>query len=209
MRKRLGSLWLVAVILTTMSGCGSTRESGLRSEDWATIGAYHQDVQSLKTQVATLLTTVPTPVPATPVPPFGEAWRLEILDIRVASSFPNYSSEADQGLTIQARGQFLAIRMHVTNAGFAPVQRFPWWNLRLRDSQGRIFTPHRNATTSFVVAETKIREQRPEEYQPGLPYEEAVVFDVPIDQDRFTLVAADDTFALPLPALGATPRPNM
>ncbi|MER3436607.1 MAG: hypothetical protein C4346_02725 [Chloroflexota bacterium] len=206
MRKRLGSIWLVAIILATMSGCGSTRESGLRSEDWATIGAYHRDVQSLKTQVATLLTAVPTPVPATPVPPFGEAWRLEILEIRIASSFPNYSSDADQGLMIEARGQFLAIRMHVTNASRAPVPRFPWWNLRLRDSQGRIFTPHRDATTSFVVAETTIREQRPEEYQPGLPYEEAVVFDVPLDQDNFTLVSADDTFALTLPALSGTPQ---
>lgn len=207
MRRRIGYLWLVAVVLTTMSACGSASNSGLRSEDWATIGAYHQEVQSLKTQVATLLTTVPTLAPATPVPPFGQAWLVSIVDLRVEPSIPDFTSEANQGLTLEARGQFLAIRMVVTNAGFEPVQRFPWWNLRLRDPEGRIFTPDRGATTSFI-AETSIRERRPEAYQPGLPYEEAVVFDVPPDQRQFVLVSADQTFALPLPSLDATPSPQ-
>jgi len=208
MRKRLCYVWLVAVILTTMSACGSTRESGLRPDDWATIGAYHQEVQSLKTQVATLLTAVPTPVPATPVPPFGQAWQVSVLDVRIAPSFPDFTSKANQGLTLEARGQFLAIRLTVVNAGFEPVQRFPWWTLRLRDPQGRVFTPDRGATTSFVIAETSIRERRPEAYQPGLPYEEAVVFDVPPGQHQFVLVSADQTFDLPLPPLNATPSPQ-
>jgi hypothetical protein len=79
---------------------------------------------------------------------------------------------------------------------------------RLQDDEVRIFSPDQDATTSCVVAETDIAENRPDECQPGLGDDEAAVFDDPIDTTTFSLAAADGSPKVRLPApLPASPVP--
>ncbi|HEX5498748.1 MAG TPA: hypothetical protein VFX03_05955, partial [Thermomicrobiales bacterium] len=79
-----------------------------------------------------------------------------------------------------------------------------------RDGSGRLFTPQEGATSAYVASDREL--DRPEAYQPGLTYREAVVFDVPPTASGWRLQAADSSLDVPLPpfaqapgALGATP----
>jgi hypothetical protein len=191
---------LVVAVLGGLTACGSNDQTGLRQEDWATIGAYQQQVSSLDTKVAVLFTVIPTAEPATPAPPFGQAWTVEVVAVTEAASYPDYTTDSNSGVTLEARGIFLALRLNVVNASQQPVSQFPWWDLRLLDEQGRTFSPNKPATTSYVIAETHISESRPDEYQPGLGYDEAVVFDVPQDAADLALTAEDGSLDVPVPA---------
>ena len=206
MRRRLVLGWFGVGFLTLLAACGSESERGLSPEEWATVSAYQQEVVRLETQVAALFTAIPTEAPATPTVPIASAWNVAISGVTRATSYPNYATESDAPLTLEARGVFLAIRLDVVNAGLQPVEQFPWWTLRLHDGAGRTFTPQENATASYVVAEAGI--VKPEEYQPGVVYDEAVVFDVPPEARDFTLRSADGTLSLNLPATGAVGTPS-
>ncbi|MBA3413684.1 MAG: hypothetical protein H0U10_00465, partial [Chloroflexia bacterium] len=175
----------------------------MNTTDWATIGAYQQDVHDLETQVALLATAVPTAAPATPVVPFAEAWSVSIGGITRAASYPSSSAQAGDSLTIEARGVFIAVRLEVTNESLMPVNRFPWWTLRLRDDAGRTFTPQEEATDAYAAGEGAIG--RPETYQPGLVYDEAVVFDVPAEATGLALRSADNSLRLRLLANRSRP----
>jgi hypothetical protein len=191
---------LVCVVLGGLTACGSSDQSGLRQEDWATIGAYQQQVTSLGTQVAVLFTAIPTAEPATPELPFGQSWTVGVATATEAASYPDYTTQSSSGLTLEARGIFLALRLNVVNATLQPVSQFPWWDLRLRDRQGRTFSPNKAATQSYVIVETHVSESRPDEYQPGLSYDEAVVFDVPKEAADLSLTAGDGSLNVSIPA---------
>ena len=107
------------------------------------------------------------------------------------------ASSADAGPMLEAHGVFLAVNLEVTNAGLEPIDRFPWWQLRLRDDKGRVFTPQTDATASYEASQQP--RQRPEDYQPGIAYDEVVVYDVPPGAGAFTLESEDGTLNVPLP----------
>lgn len=196
--------WSYLGLVALLAACGSGARRGESADDWATISAFQQQVTELETQVAVLSTFVPTVARSTPSPPFAEAWTVAVSGVMRTQSYPNYSTEIDAPLALEARGVFLAIKLKVANAGLQPVRRFPWWNLRLRDGMGRTFSPQVDATMSYVIEEG-IR--RPEEYQPGLVYDEAVVFDVPPTASGLVLRTEDGTLSLSLPALEALGTP--
>jgi hypothetical protein len=197
MRRRVILAWSYVGLVALLAGCGSGATRGESADDWATFAAYQQDVTELETQVAVLSTFVPTVALSTPSPPFSEAWTVAVSGVMRTQSYPNYSTQIDAPLTLEARGVFLTIKLNVVNAGLQPVRPFPWWNLRLRDDMGRTFSPQVDATMSYMVEEG-IR--RPEEYQPGLVYDEAVVFDVPPTASGLVLRTEDGTLNLSLPA---------
>jgi hypothetical protein len=214
MRQRWLVGWFGVGLVALLTACGSGATGGMNSNDWATIGAYEQGVTELETQVAVLVTTVPTPAPATPGVPFAEAWTVGIERVERGASFPNPLDEGDAPPIIEARGVFLAIRLTATNDTLDPAARFPWWSLRLRDDEARTFTPQEEATAAYVAGDAGLR--RPESYQPGLTYDEAVVFDVPVNAERLTLRSADDSLrirfhtdeAVPAGALDGTQVPT-
>jgi hypothetical protein len=200
---------LVAVLCilgAVLAACGSDDSSGLRPDDWATIGAYEQHVVELNTQVAVLLTTVPTVAPATPQPPFATAWKIEVAEQFTTQSFPDPNVDGGESPDFKARGSYLVIELRATNITQRPIGRFPWWQTRLVDAQGRLFTPDTDATDAYVATRTDVR--KPNEYQPSLSYSEVVVFDVPSDLANPILGSADETLNLPLLAVPTIPTPT-
>jgi hypothetical protein len=203
MRRRWLVGWFGIGLVALLTACGSGATSGMNPDDWATIGAYEQGVTELETQVAVLVTAVPTPAPATPGVPLAEAWTVGIERVERGASLPNPLAEGDVSPIVEARGEFLAIRLSVTNDTLDPVARFPWWSLRLRDDEARTFTPQEEATAAYAAGYAGLH--RPESYQPGLTYDEVVVFDVPVNAERLTLRSADDSLRIRFHADEAVP----
>ena len=197
---------VLCVLGAVLAACGTDDSSGLRPDDWATIGAYEQNVVDLNTQVAVLMTTVPTAAPATPQPPFATAWKIEVADQFAAQSFPDPNVDGNEPPDFKARGSYLVIEVAATNITQRPITRFPWWQMRLVDAQGRLFTPDTEATDAFVATRTDVR--KPNEYQPSLTYSEVVVFDVPGDLAQPVLGSADETLNLPLQGVPPLPTPT-
>lgn len=203
------SIRLVTVLFvlgSILTACGSSDGGGLQPDDWATIGAYEQHVTDLSTQVAVLMTTVPTAVPATPQLPFTTAWKTTVADLFTAPSFPNPTPDDGDPPEIKARGSYLVVKVTAENITLEPIARYPWWQLRLFDGRGRLFTPDTEATDAYVA--TLIDMRKPNEYQPSLSYPEIVVFDVPSDLVGPTLVSADATFSMPLQDVPPIPTPS-
>ena len=203
MRRRLPLGWFAVGLLALLAGCGRGADSGMTTEEWATVGAYQrevattrQEIAALDTRVAALLTAVPTPKPATPAALIAETWSVSVTGIGHAFSYPNPATSVADPPELEARGAFLAVRLAVSHAGAEPVPRFPWWSLRLNDGAGHTFTPQEEATVAFVTSQGV---RRPAAYQPLLVYDEAVVFDVPKELvGEFTLRSADGSLSLPL-----------
>jgi|SRR5581483_5568458 len=194
MRRRLALGWFGVPALAVLVGCGADAGRGLSSDEWATIGAYQQEVSVLQTQVGAVITAVPTPAPATPAGPLGAGWQVTIAKATRTDRLIDPASPTP----VQARGVYLVLRLNVVNAGLTPVTRFPWWNLRVRDGTGRLFTPQQGATVTYAATAADL--DRPEAYQPGLTYRAAVVFDVPATATGLRLQAQDGSLDLPLPA---------
>jgi hypothetical protein len=200
MRRRLALGWFGFPVLALLVGCGPGGTGGMTARDWATVGAYQDQVTQLQTQTSVLLTAVPH---ATPEPALGKGWRVTIESATRRPSLPGPTAAAP----LHARGVYVVLRLDVVNAGLQPVTRFPWWNLRLRDGAGRLFTPQEGATLAYVASDRDL--DRPESYQPGLAYREAVVFDVPPAASGWRLQADDGSLDLPLPTMSnaGTPPP--
>jgi hypothetical protein len=200
MRRRLAFGWFGLLVLALLAGCGPGGTGGMTARDWATVGAYQDQVTQLQTQTSVLLTAVPR---ATPEPALGKGWQVTVT---TATRRPSLPDQAAAG-PMQARGVYVVLRLSVVNAGLQPAARFPWWNLRLRDGGGRLFTPQEGATLAFIADDREL--DRPDSYQPGLTYREAVVFDVPPAATGWRLQADDGSLDLPLPAMAsaATPSP--
>ena len=213
MRRAVLFGWLGAGLLAILAGCGGGAGGGMTTEEWATVGAYHEEVSTtrrevgaLNTQVAALFTAVPTNQPATPAVPFAQAWSVAVAGVERELRYPNPATPVADPPVVEAQGAFLAVRLAVSHAAPEPIPRFPWWSLRLDDGAGHTFTPQEEATEAFVAAAGL---RRPEAYQPLLVYDEAVVFDAPagFGADAATLRSADGTLALPLPAVPAPTAP--
>jgi hypothetical protein len=200
MGRRLALGWFGVPALAILVGCGPGGTGGMTAKDWATVGAYQDQVTQLQTQTSVLLTAVPQ---ATPVAPLGTGWQVTIADARRTASVADPASPTP----LQARGVYLMLRLDVVNAGLSPVTRFPWWTLRVRDGAGRFFTPQQEATTAYAATAPDL--DRPESYQPGLRYRAAVVFDVPATAGGLRLQAQDGSLDLPIPssANGGAPSP--
>ncbi len=194
MGRRLALGWFGVPVLAILVGCGADAGRGLSSDEWATIGAYQQEVSVLQTQVGAAITAVPTPAPATPAGPLGAGWQVTIAKATRTASLTDPASPTP----VQARGVYLVLRLNVVNSGLTPVTRFPWWTLRVRDGAGRFFTPQQGATVTYAANAPDL--DRPEAFQPGLTYRAAVVFDVPATAGGLRLQAQDGSLDLPLPA---------
>lgn len=122
---------------------------------------------------------------------FAASWLVENVRVETFDVMP-YSPEP-----ARAVGKFVAVRFEATNLGKMPGA-FPAIHLVLRDSEGRTFTRH-DEESQYTVGRG-IYEAQPEwgEWQPGLAYPEAVVYDVPKDAHGFTLASEDGTFSLEL-----------
>ncbi len=194
-------------LVVTLVGCGSSGRDNLRAEGWATITSQQEQVVALQTQVGAIEAIVRPSSPQPAEMDFARVWAVEVASIERAAEFPRLTPSESGRTTVVAHGVFVVVRMNVVNVSTQPMDSFAWWDLRLEDTTGRTFSPNEQATESYVTTKSDIRENQPDEFQPGLTYQQAVVFDAPVDQVQFTLGSDDGTLMVPLtvPMPGATP----
>jgi hypothetical protein len=174
-------------------GTGATTSNGTPiAEATATREAELEELERLRTQVAEQATAcAPTPTPAataTPVPPspqnvpvsYGENWTIEATG---ASTAPNVTDHFPEGI-------FILVNLTITN-NEATGRFFEYEDLRLVDDQGRVFV-----SDVFVSSRVPIDQRINYEFDPSLPLETVVVFDIATDAGtQFILEStADPTF---------------
>lgn len=93
---------------------------------------------------------------------------------------------------IKARGKFLVVRLTVVNESRTPT----YFNddPRVRDAEGREFSQSYDATYPLLLAE----DMEDGWLQPGIPYAQAIVFDVAKDATGFVLLLGSTALDLGL-----------
>lgn len=191
-------LWLAAVAIATVAGCSSGIVPD-RDSPRATIRAYEEQVADLERQLdeqGVALTAAAGPPSATPTPPpsFAERWRIEVAG--PTEMRPQVGIR--DGLTpLAADGQFLVVPIRVTNLGSAPSAFNPFADLAVVDGQDRRFEPDADASGAAYLLDFGY----PPAFgvrQPGIPFMDVLVFDVPTDAAGFTLVSEDGSVAIGL-----------
>ncbi len=208
MLKRCFVAYGLAGLAVSLVGCGAGSRDDLRAEGWATITSQQDQVVALQTQVGAIEAVV---LPGSPQPAevdFARVWAVDVASLEHAAELPRLTPSESGRTTVVAHGVFVVVRMNVVNVSNQPVDTFAWWDLRLEDNAGRIFSPNEHATESYVTIKSDIRENQPDEFQPGLTYQQAVVFDVPPDQVEFFLRSEDGTLIVPLTPLAFMATPD-
>lgn len=219
--QRAAFAWVVVSLSVLLTACGLGDEAA-NADASATVSAYQTQVTDLQGQVSARSTEVAalaSQVAAyeTVLPIFGEeqsteafaaTWRVDVAGVETFDSYPDYDDD-NNPITVQPKGRIVAVRFNVTNVSNQPVESFFAFELLLEDASGRTFSADSNATSSYIVFMTDIYDRQPDDYQPDFTYEDAVVFDVPIDAAGFVLKSDDGTLRTPLPDAEAynTPAP--
>jgi hypothetical protein len=177
----------------TPAGTWATTSSGTPVADaTSTRDAEIQELEQLRTQVAQAATPcAQTPTPAatpTPVPPaaqgqplpYGENWTV------IATGASNATNVGDS----VPKGVYVLVNLTITNND--PGKRFfPFEDLRLLDDRGREYI-------SDVFVSTRVPIDQPINFQfdPSLPTDTVVVFDVALDAGQSFILesTADPTF---------------
>jgi len=160
----------------------------------------------IQTQIAQLqatLTSIAAPPDGTPAGPaefeftgtagkdYEGTFRVRVGRLRpVTESL--YDNVYDKPL--EPRGRFVVLDLTLTNIGTDPVNLWEYFGFRLRDDQGRRFSPDSDASR---VLERE-RDVVTFVFQPDLPYPALLVWDVALDADNFTLEVEGTDVSLPL-----------
>ncbi|MDP9473605.1 MAG: hypothetical protein M3Q71_23585 [Chloroflexota bacterium] len=123
---------------------------------------------ALQTQVDELEALIDASTPTSDPVDFAAVWQVEVTGREHAAEYPRLTPSASGREALQARGQFLALRLTVVNLSNRPAKSFPWWDLRLADGTGRIYSPDLPATQSYMLTQSTIREDKPAAFQPDL-----------------------------------------
>jgi hypothetical protein len=177
----------------TPTGTGATTSAGTPiAGATATRDAELQELEQLRTQVAqpaTPCAQTPTPA-ATPTPappaaqgqplPYVENWTVKVTGAstatNVAESFP--------------KGVYVLVNLTITN-NEAEKRFFKYEDLRLLDDHGRVFI-----SDQYVSTRVRIDQRINFQFDPSIPTDTAVVFDVATDVGQSFILesTADPTF---------------
>jgi hypothetical protein len=174
-----------------------------------TVAAYQTEVADLEATVEALQTQVtelrdrirgqretPTPEPGQDgdLYEIGETFTVDPWEITVTGweLSPTLSTNYE---TNTARGIYALVYFTVTNVGDAPTD-FPYDALALKTGEGRTYDVDDDAL--FNLQYTIYGLSRYDELQPGLPYETAVLFDIPPDSTQLVLTSEGDEFTISL-----------
>ncbi|MFL5761836.1 MAG: hypothetical protein ACJ789_19225 [Thermomicrobiales bacterium] len=172
--------WATTADGTPVTGATATREVEL------------QELEALRTQVAQSATPcaqTPTPSPSpTPAPPaaqgtplpYGENWTIAVKGAATATNV----------LDSVPKGVFVLVNLTITNNELAG--RFlEYQDFRLRDAQGRVFV-----SQPFVSSRVQTDHPINFKFDPNLPTETVVVFDVALDAGQSFILesTADPAF---------------
>ncbi len=160
--------WCSIGLIATLPACSTERDPRLRAEDWATVTTREHQVTALQTQLDELEALIDASTPTSDPVDFAAVWQVEVTGREHAAEYPRLTPSASGREALQARGQFLALRLTVVNLSNRPAKSFPWWDLRLADGTGRIYSPDLPATESYMLTQSTIREDKPAAFQPDL-----------------------------------------
>ena len=164
----------------------------------ATARAYERQVAELQRKLAAQeaqLTAVASPAAPTAVPPsFAERWR-----VKVAGPVERRSQVGVRdGLTpLAAAGSYLVVPIEITNLTDAPAAFNPGRELVLADGEDRTFDLDPAASGAAYLLDFGY-EASFAPRQPGIPYADVLVFDVPTDAEDLVLQSTDESFSVPL-----------
>jgi hypothetical protein len=198
-------LFVVALVGVVTASIASNNTSAQTGNPEATIAALQTEVAKYKatsaargdkinaqrTQIAELTNPQPTPTPAAEVGKSVTAgsWRITFQSTEIRPT-------AGQGSnTVTARGIFLVVNFSLENTETLPAE-FPFMDLRVIDAEGRTFSVIHDATFFHMSYAFDLFPN--EEIQPGLPYNFAVVFDVPTDASGFQFTTGENRFRITL-----------
>jgi hypothetical protein len=186
-----------AAAVVVLVACGREAGGGGPTADRATATALEGRLARLETAVAAGPAATPAPAPAVAL---AVAWEVAVDAAELVAADPGAPA---------AGAPLLAVHLRVTNRTLAPLDRFPWWRLRLVDAGGRTYSPVQGATATYLDRHPALGPGEGEDWQPGLAYGAAAVFAVPAEAAGLVLVAADGGLRVPLPGAGAaTPGPG-
>lgn len=204
--RRLAVAWIgaSAVALGVLGKIGVSAQSTPTPEPEIEPAEYEATIQALQTQVAQLQDRVSalsenrsattaqdaeTPTPGVAADNYGigeqvdvNDWSFTVTSVELA---PTVDLPSDQ---FAARGIFVVVYLTITNNGNQP-QDFPYRELFVKDSLGRLYGFHFDSTSPFQIYVYDISVS--EDLQPGLPYESVAVFDVPADVTGLVLQTED------------------
>ncbi|MDP9364449.1 MAG: DUF4352 domain-containing protein [Chloroflexota bacterium] len=171
----------------------------------ATIEAYETRVGGLERQLEEQRATFQalTPPPGTPTPePFATRWQVEIIgetELRSAVG-------RQDGLTpVAADGLFLVVPIRVTNLTPEPASFNPVGAIEVVDGDGRRFEVDPRASDATYLLDLGLDPSFAPR-QPGIPFDDVLVFDVPEGAEGFVLESVGGGLSLPLePRPAATP----
>lgn len=200
----LAGLLVVGAVVVGLTGC----QSGIGPDprrSLATSRAYETRVVELEGRIAEQESTIAalTPAPTATTVPLADRWRVELggpIERRA-------SVGAATGLTpVAAIGEFVIVPLTVTNLGERPTVFNPTPTLVLVAADGTEFGIDGRATAAAYLLDFGL-EPAFGPRQPGLPYPDVAVFDVPPEVGELTLSARDGSFTVRLPdSPAATPQ---
>lgn len=118
----------------------------------------------------------------------GEVFDVTVTGAEIVSSIQTYE-------TVTPRGAFAIVYLTIVNTSNTSAL-FPYEDLKLATDSGQVFDYNSDTTVGVTISwyDTGIYD----EVQPGLPYETAVIFDIPPTATGLTLTTANNFFSVPL-----------
>ena len=112
----------------------------------------------------------------------------------------------DDLTAVAAHGEFVVVPIVVTNLATIPTVFNPAHQLVVVDRRGRHYQVDVRASGAAYLVDFGY-DPTFAPRQPGVPYPDALVFDVPDDAEGLVLESVDESFSVKLAAPGATPSP--
>lgn len=160
-----------------------------------------QENERLKQRIEDMSGTSRTPREASseaasaPVLAIGETYEGE--DWSITVTFVEFSPTLTSSFeTNTARGIFSIVHITVVNEGNAPMP-FPYDDIVLLDSDGRAYTVQFDTLFNLTYAVMGVGGQY-EDFQPGLPYETGVIYDIPATSTGLSLSTTKNVFVFEL-----------
>jgi len=196
LRRHFTGLVLTGAAVLLLAACST----GFRAHN----DVPQQTIQAYQTRVATMqaainkqraIITSLTPPPGTPVPPkFASQWQVAV------NGKPELKPKvgvSDDLTPVGAKGIFLVVPITVTNEMAVASYFNPQGVLIVTDSKGKKYDLDTDASSAAYVLDLHGDTSRGA-LQPGIPYPDVLVFDVPKNASGFTLKSQDGSLSVKL-----------
>lgn len=201
--KRLAAFIVAALVVLSVaySGGGVVAQDGAEAtieaqeteiaELRATSQARGEKINAQRTQIAELKALLPS---VNEDPAIGDVFAIRNFEFTLQGTdlFEAVGSFDPQ----DANGIYLVVYLDVANVTDSPAA-FPYDTFQVEDGRGRSFS-YDSTGTIYFISDAFDGASPFDQFQPGIIYSTAVVFDVPVDSTGFTLSTSRNDFEAPL-----------